>query len=413
MAIAAASTVVEWYDFTLYLYLATVMARVFFGGGAGGLAVVLLGFAVSYLMRPLGALALGHFGDRHGRRRAMLLSMAVMTGAMLATALLPTAAQAGAGAGWALLFLRCVMAFAVGGEYTGVIAYLLEGAAPGRRGLVASSASAASEVGALLAAAAAALTVSLAPPGALEAWGWRLPFLLGAALAGAILLARLALEESPAYLASHAAGRVPWRPLAQAARYHRGGIARGFAISALGSISYYVGITYVPAFLAATGTMGEGAALWLSTVAALAVIVVTPLTGWATDRVGRRPVLLAVAAGCAVLPASLFAAMAGAGTGQALAGALVLAALGGAVSAVGAVAVAEQLPAEVRLSGLAFGFTASTAVFGGLTPWLAQALVARTGAPWVPGAMIAVVAIAILPLLARMRETAPGRAPPG
>ena len=122
MAVAAMSTVVEWYDFTLYLYFATALARIFFGGGRGSLVVTLAGFAIAYALRPLGAIVFGTFGDRHGRRRMLLLSMALMTGAMLATALLPTRAQIGPAAGWLLLALRGVMAFSVGGEYTGVVA---------------------------------------------------------------------------------------------------------------------------------------------------------------------------------------------------------------------------------------------------------------------------------------------------
>ena len=137
MAIAAFSTIVEWYDFTLYLYFSTVLARVFFGSGSGALLTTLGGFAIAYLMRPLGAVVFGHIGDRTGRRRMMLMSVALMTAAMLATTLLPTHAQVGAAAGVALFLLRCVMGFSVGGEYTGVVAYLLEGAPPHRRGLIA------------------------------------------------------------------------------------------------------------------------------------------------------------------------------------------------------------------------------------------------------------------------------------
>src|SRR5829696_5124273 len=95
LAIAAFSTIVEWYDFTLYLYFATVLSRVFFGGGAGSLLTTLAGFAIAYLMRPLGALFFGHIGDRYGRRTALLLSVAVMSAAMLALGLVPTQAQIG------------------------------------------------------------------------------------------------------------------------------------------------------------------------------------------------------------------------------------------------------------------------------------------------------------------------------
>src|SRR5215472_12233767 len=114
MAIAGVSTIVEWYDFTLYLYLATVLSRVFFGGTQGSLIITLAGFALAYLLRPLGAIAFGQIGDRFGRRRMMLSSVAVMTIAMLASALLPTYAAIGPAAGWLLLGLRCVIGFSVG-----------------------------------------------------------------------------------------------------------------------------------------------------------------------------------------------------------------------------------------------------------------------------------------------------------
>ncbi|KKW93118.1 MFS transporter [Sphingobium chungbukense] len=407
IAIAALSTIVEWYDFTLYLYLASLLSRVFLGGTPVALTDILAGFAVAYLMRPLGAIAFGHIGDRYGRRPTMLLSMGLMSFAMLATALLPTFAQIGSTAGILLLLLRCMMAFSVGGEYTGVVAYLLEGARPERRGFVTSLAAAASEVGALLAAGlSAAIVVSLDAPD-LERWGWRIPFFVGAAMAGLILLARSTIEESPDFRRQQAQRTVPRHPLHHSLSRHRPAIARGFAISALGSITYYVGITYVPTFLTGTKAMGEGAALWLSTIAAVVVILVTPLTGLLADWIGRRPILVALALTATLAPTGLFLLMMQGDFGSALTGALLLAALGGAVSAVGAVATAEQFPGEGRLSGLAFGATSATALFGGLTPFLAQWSIDRTGWPLVPGLMIAMVALGVLPAFWTLPETPP------
>ncbi|MEA1648602.1 MFS transporter [Nitrospirillum sp. BR 11164] len=409
MAIAAFSTVVEWYDFTLYLYFAPTVARIFFGDDKGSLITALAGFAIAYLLRPLGAVAFGHVGDRLGRRRMMLLSMAMMSLAMVATALLPTHTAIGAAAGWLLLLLRCVMSFSVGGEYTGVVAYLLEGAKPRRRGLVTSCASAASEVGGLLAVGVSAVTVHLLDATDLAAWGWRVPFLVGAGLAGGVWVARSAMEESPDFERQAAAGAAPVRPLAYALTHHRAGIFRSFAISALGSITYYIGITYVPAFLTSTGSLSEDVSLWLSTIAAVVVIAVTPVVGLLSDRLGRRPVLIGLTLGSALLPAPLFWLMASGSVSRALVGAILLAAVAGGVSAVGAVATAEQFPGEGRLTGLALGATGATALFGGLTPFIAHALVSRTAWLFVPGVMIALVALLVLPVLTRMRETAPGR----
>ena len=407
IGIAAFSTIVEWYDFTLYLYFATVLSRVFYGGGEISLLTTLGGFALAYLMRPLGAVYFGHIGDRIGRRHMLLLSVALMTAAMLATAALPTYSQIGAAAGWLLFLLRCVMGFSVGGEYTGVVAYLLEGAPRHRRGLVASLASSASEIGALLAVGVSALTVALLDEASLQSWGWRIPFLVGAALAGTVWIARSTMEESPEFHRQVAAGTVPDSPLRHCLSHHRGAVGRAFAISALGSITYYVGITYVPAFLTTAGSLTERVALWLSTAAAVVVILVTPFVGLLSDRIGRKPVLAGLALSNAIFPIAMFGLMASGSHSQALAGAFVLAALAGGVSAVGAVATAEQFPGEGRVTGLALGATGATAIFGGLTPFIAQLLVEQTGWSLAPGAMIAIVGIAVLPLFLVMKETAP------
>jgi MHS family proline/betaine transporter-like MFS transporter len=270
--------------------MTTVLSRVFFGPGASSVLTTLAVFAVAYVMRPLGALVFGHVGDRLGRRRVLLASMAVMTVAMLVTALLPTREQIGSTAGvLLLLLLRCVMGFSVGGEYTGVMTYLVEGAPPRRRGLVASLASAAGEVGALLAVGVAALTTALTSGPALDSWGWRIPFLFGALLAAGTLIARSTMQESPEFdelKQARATDRAPvWRTL----RTRRPALYRTFTISALGSITYYVGITYVSTYLTAVGGFAESDALWLATVASAAVIVVTPFAGMMADRVGRRP----------------------------------------------------------------------------------------------------------------------------
>jgi MHS family proline/betaine transporter-like MFS transporter len=399
--------VVEWYDFTLYLYFATVLSRVFFGGGESSLLATLAGFAISYAMRPLGAMVFGHIGDRIGRRRTLLLSMMLMTLAMLATALLPSHASIGSAAGALLLLLRCFMAFSVGGEYTGVVAYLLEGARKDRRGLITSLASAASEIGALLAVGVSALTVSAMSTAQLDAWGWRIPFFVGAALAGCVWIARSTMEESPDFVRQVQQHTVPESPLGHTLANHRPALFRTFAISALGSITYYVGITYVPAFLSSSGILAEERSLWLSTLAAVAVILVTPLAGALSDRVGRRPVLVWLAAAGVLLPLLMFEWMARGTEVDIALSAIVLACLAGGVSAVGAPATAEQFPGEGRLSGLALGVTMATAIFGGLTPFLAEWLIGVTGWKVIPGVMIAAVALLVLPVLVRMPETLP------
>ena len=407
LAIAAFSTIVDWYDFTLYLYLAPTLARVFFGESTHGPLITLAAFALAYLMRPLGAAFFGYSGDRWGRRRTMLWSMELMAIAMLVTGCLPSGARIGAAAGVLLVLLRCVMAFSVGGEYNGVIAYLVEGARPERRGLIGSLAAAASEIGGLIAVAVAAVVTAALDRAELDDWGWRIPFIVGALLAGSVWFARRSMAESPAFLRLQRKSKTSRHPLRQALREDRPGILRAFAISALGSITYYVGITYVPTFLATTSRIGEHAALFVSTMAAVAVIAITPLVGLAVDAFGRRPVLIALALCGVVLPWAAFAVMVSPSIAIAATAAVLLALLAGGVSAVGAVASAEQFPSRTRLSGLALGNTSSTVVFGGLAPVIAQILLEQTHWPSSPGILIALTALAVLPVFFSMPETRP------
>lgn len=404
LAVAGMSTIIEWYDFTLFLYFTGVISRVIYGGGTGGTGAALLSFAISYLLRPVGAAFFGHIGDRKGRRPVLLISMSLMTVAMLLMACLPTYASVGALSGWLMLALRCVMAFSVGGEYSGVITYLIESAPSERRGFVTSLASAASEIGGLLAVGLATLTTTLVHNQSLDSWGWRIPFFVGALLAGATLLARSRMEESPVFEETE---KEQGSPLLSVLRHEPKAVLRTFAISALGSITYYVGITYAPTYLMQVGKFNESNALALATIAAVAVIVVTPVSGALSDRYGRRPLLLTFAVLSAIASLSMFGLMAAGASGVALLGAIVLALIAGGWSAVAASAIPEQFHSAGRLSGMALGFTAATALFGGLAPWLANKLLDVTGWNPIPGAMIAVVAVVVIPVVWFLPETSP------
>jgi MHS family proline/betaine transporter-like MFS transporter len=395
MVAVGLSTVVEWYDFTLCLYFAPTLARVFFGQNDMALGKMLAGFAFAYLMRPFGAILFGLFGDRRGRRPTLLLSMAAMTLAMLCLALLPTYRQIGSMAGVGLILMRCIMGFSVGGEYIAVVAYLYESAPNHRRGLFTSLAAATSEIGGLLAVGSCAILARNLDVAQLDAWGWRIPFLFGGALAGAVWVARNIIVETPVFDGQPVDAPGALGPLVHVLRNEARGVALGFAISALGSVTYYIGITYVPAFLATAGRGDEAQALEFSTIAALVVIAVTPCFGWLSDLAGRKPVLLGLCLAGVVLPVAMFQLIASSSTEAAIAGVAVLAALGGGVSAVGAVATAEQFSGAVRLSGLALGATTATALFGGAAPYVVHALQKLTGVVEIPGMIIAAVAACI------------------
>ncbi|MGQ4361660.1 MFS transporter [Streptomyces sp. SAS_272] len=233
--------------------------------------------------------------------------------------------------------------------------------------------------------------------------------MFGALLAVTVLIARSTMRESPAFEQQPPPGAEGAGPLMTTLRSQRPALYRTFAISALGSVTYYVGISYVPTYLGAVSGFSESDALWLSTIAALVVIVVTPFAGALSDRAGRRPALTLFGALAVILPPAMFGLMTQSSFAAARTGAVVLACVAGGISAVAASAIAEQFPVAQRLSGLALGATAATALFGGLTPYASQVLVDSTGWALIPGALVAATALAVL---RRLPETAPAvRAP--
>jgi MHS family proline/betaine transporter-like MFS transporter len=408
VAVGALGTIIEWYDFSLYVYLAPVFARVFFGDEEGleGLIATFGVFAIAYVARPIGAIVFGSIGDKVGRRSSLVVSAGIMAVALLLTAALPDHDTIGLWAAILLLVLRLAMGFAVGGEYSGILVFLLETAGDRRRGLIASLSPATSGLGTLLAVGISTVIVAVMSQDSLDSWGWRIPFVIGALMAGGILLLRRGVEETKEFKAAKDADQLSKRPMRDALRFARHAVVIAFAVSAVGSITYYVGVTYVPSFLESVVSVGHDDALLWSTVAAAVLLVVTPLFGWWSDRAGRRPVLVGIAVATAVAGIPLFALLAGGTAAGALLGAVALAIPAGAWSAVAASAIPEQFRTRERFSGIAIGYNLATVVFGGLAPLIATVLIQWTGSDLAPGILLVAVVAIVLPVVWRMRETA-------
>ena len=230
--------------------------------------------------------------------------------------------------------------------------------------------------------------------------------MVGAVLAGVTLLLRSSMPESAVFTEARDSGELPANPLRDVLRRQRRALIATFAISALGSVTYYVGVTYVPTYLTSVSGFTDSAALTISTIAAVAVIAITPLAGHLADRFGRRPCLIALGLFFVLAPLGLFAFMSAGTWLRAVLGALILAFGAGAVSAAAAAAIPEQFATAGRLSGLALGYTLATAAFGGLAPLVAQQAIDATGWRLFPGLLVMLVALAILPVLWRLPETA-------
>lgn len=406
--VAALGTIIEWYDFSLYVFLAPIYARVFFPGAEGldGVVATLAIFAIAYLARPVGAIVFGHFGDRIGRRGALLISASIMSVALLLNGLLPSEAAIGVAAPIGLFVLRLAMGFAVGGEYSGILVYLLEVARVRSRGLVVSFAPAASGIGTLIAVGSTAIVSALLSQQQVDDWGWRIPVLLGAALALTILVLRRSLAETPAFHRMRESGRVSEHPVRDAVVRARRAVFVAFALSAVGSVAFYLGITYVPTFLESFGKASHDDALIWSTVATAIYVLLTPLAGWWADASGRRASLAITALVLVVASVPAFALLAASAALLQLVAAVALATGAAAWCSVEASVVPEQFGTADRFSGLAVGYNIATAVFGGLAPLAATLLIRLTGWDPAPGLMLAVVALAVLPVVLGLSETA-------
>lgn len=417
MLIAASGTVIEWFDFSLFFYLATSLSNTYYPNSANSTLLVLAIAAVGFVFRPLGALVFGHIGDTRGRTVALVASAGLMAISMAGIALTPGYATIGAWGGIIVLLLRALAGFSVGAEYTGIMVYLTETARTNRRGLAASWAAANSEVGALLAVGSAALVTRIFGTDTLHDWAWRLPFLLGALLAAGMIPLRKYMEESPALRADVGTnGLMPARadnssaepaasaPIAYTLRKQKLAVAVSFLISTVGSASYFLTITYIPTYVE-TMNMDSMSALRLGIFAAIAAIAVTPLVGLAADIFGRRRAFSFTLIALVVVAFPGYSMLSSSSPLVLATAAILLAAPAAGWSAIAASAVPEQFPTHGRFSGMAIGYNLAAVLFGGLTPAVVNMLTTATGNLLAPAYYaIAVSVLAGIPALILMRE---------
>jgi len=296
-AIAAGTVgnVIEWYDFALYGYLASVLATLFFPteNRAVSLIATYGVFAAGFVMRPLGAAVFGWLGDTIGRSRTML-SVVLMALPTVAIGLLPTYESAGIVAPILLVVVRVVQGFSVGGEFSSSVTYMVETAPGGRRGLFGSFANVGSMIGMLAGSGAAAVMTSLLDSATLMDWGWRVPFLAGGVTGIVATLMRRRLPESP-HFAAHESGRGEVSPLREALTTNRREVIQAtlFA-SAYGSV-FYLAFVYLPTWASEYAGVTLAEALRFNTLATAAMLPVIPLAGWLSDRYLRRTHLLMIA----------------------------------------------------------------------------------------------------------------------
>ncbi|MFE7312151.1 MFS transporter [Streptomyces sp. NPDC057555] len=400
LAAGAVGNFIEWYEFGVYAYFATVIAADFFTPHAGGAAEALVrtyaSFAVAFFFRPVGALLLGRAGDRFGRRPVLLASVATMSGATALIGVLPTYATVGAAAPWLLTALRIVQGLSAGGEFGGAVSLMTESAPPGKRGRYGAWQSLTVAFGLLGGAGAATLVTAALPEAQVAAWGWRLPFLAALPMGAVALWLRLRLAESPEFRRSQqsraAAGPAAGAPGEGAAwaQVTPGrtafailvGCGRLMAWAAAG----YTFLVVLPSYLQNTVGTSPQQALLTTVVANLGFAATILPAGALSDRVGRRTVMVTGAVLIAVSALPLLHVVQDRGSPVWLAyGAVAFAgALVGLLAGPGPAMLAEMFPTAVRYTGLSVAYALANAVFSGCAGLLITELVHRTGDPDVP-----------------------------
>jgi len=377
----------ELFDFVMYGFFAVIIGKHFFPA-TDQMTSLLSSFAtygVGFLMRPVGAILIGAYGDRHGRKAALVLTIWVMALSTLAIALLPTYDRIGIFAPVLLVACRLAQGFSTGGEWGGAAAFMVEYAPKGTRGWTGSWQNFSGTVGVVIGSVTAAILGSILAPSTLEAWGWRIPFVIGA-LAGPIgLYLRRSIDETPAFDRTVEAHGIERNPVAAVIAGHRKNLLVAFGISIFGTAGFYVPFVFLPAFAKQTLKMGFSEALYATTIASLVGAILMPVMGAISDRVGRKPMILTGCLTTLIASYPIFAHLSNSPTvGSLIAGQTILVALAIIVLGPLPAILCELFPTEVRYTALSMSYGLAAMIFGGFAPFIATYLVNLTGDPISP-----------------------------
>lgn len=389
----ASGNFLEMYDFMVFGYYAAAIGKTFFPSSNPFLSLMLaLGtFGVGFLMRPLGAIVLGAYMDRHGRRRGLLLTLALMSAGTLSIAVLPGYSAIGIVAPLLVVIGRLLQGFSAGVELGGVSVYLAEIATPGHKGFYVSWQSASQQCAVIFAAVLGVVLSSRLTPAQMTQWGWRVPLLVGCLIIPFLFLLRRTLAETEEFLARRrATGSEILRSLAS----NWSKVALGMMLVIMTTVSFYMITAYTPTFGQATLHLTSFDSLWVTLCVGFSNLCWLPIMGALSDRVGRRP-LLVVTTLLALLTAylALLWLVSSPSFLRLLSVELWLSCLYGSYNGAMVVYLTEIMPAAVRATGFSIAYSLATAIFGGFTPAICTYLIHLSGNRAVPGLWISFAAL--------------------
>jgi MHS family proline/betaine transporter-like MFS transporter len=407
---------VELYDNGIFAFMAATLALVFFPSDneTTALIFVFAGYAISFFIRPLGAVFFGVLGDRIGRQKMLVAVILLISFATAAIGVLPSYAAIGVAAPILLILLRLLQGFSVGGEAAGAMTFLAEHAPAHRRGFNTSLAQIAS-FGALLVGTLVAylmspwLTAEAVDAGGFAAFAWRIPFLVAVPLGVIGFVIRHSLDDTPNFTRLKKEGGLSRNPLREAfsTPEHRRAMVLALFIPLMNGSGYYVLFSYMPTFLKGDRigfTMGQ--ALLVTAVSLIAICIAIPVMGHLSDRLGRKRVLAGAAVAMAIVAIPCYALIATASLPLAILGASAMAVVFAGHTAVLHIMIVELFPTRIRQSAYGLGYNISAALFGGTAPLLMTWLIGLTGNIYVPAFYAVVTSLGTLIAVLTVKDRA-------
>jgi len=399
----------ELYDFGVYGYFAAPIGRAIFPS-ADPVASVLSSFAtlgVGFLMRPVGALVIGSYGDRAGRKAALVVTVALMATATGLTGLVPSYASIGIFAPIMLVMCRLLQGFSTGGEWGGAASFMVEYAPAGRRGLFGSLQQVSTGLGQLLSISMALILSSVLDPQSLGEWGWRVPFIVGFLLAPVGYYLRSRVSETPIFERAIEKREVVQSPMRLALTQHWRAVLTGFGVTIIWTAGTFIFLTFMLTYAQQTLGMSASAASLSTSIGAVVNVLCLPIVGTLSDRFGRKPFLAASALGFLLLAYPLFHFAVTERSFGALVlvqatGGFLYALINGSASAM----LCELFPTHVRYSALSFGYNGAVMIFGGFAPFIATWLIRATGSPSAPSFYVMACAFVSLLVILRLKDRA-------
>jgi MHS family proline/betaine transporter-like MFS transporter len=403
IAAASIGNALEWYDIAVYAIFATVISKVFFPAQDETVSLLLtLGtFGVSFLIRPIGAVVLGAYADRAGRKASLTLSIRLMVLGTAIICLMPSYQTIGIVAPIGILIARLIQGFSAGGEFGSATAFMVEHA-PGRRGFVASWQFASQGLSTLVSAGMGVLLTTTLSPEQLESWGWRIPFAVGLLVGPVGYYIRRFIDEAPEFTATREAE--PKSPVRTVLRTQKVRILLVIGALLVSTVLNYT-ITYMPTYAIKQLGLPASTSFTATLVTGVVLTVVTPFAGHISDKIGRVRLMSVFAVLILVLIYPIFAMLVafpgfGVMVGMMLLIGLLKACYFGALPAL----MSELFPTETRATGMSVGYNIGVSVFGGFTPFIGTWLIGLSGTSLAPSFYLMFAAAASLVSLVVIRR---------